>query len=102
MSLINQNSFTIAAVAAVALLAFTWANLWLPVFTPMVVQLLPATFGAILSRYRGLQKERENIRQAFGMHLPLHVVDQLAKGIDDFKASAEHAYGICLETAAAQ
>lgn len=87
---------------AVALLAFTWANLWLPVFTPMVVQLLPATFGAILSRYRGLQKERENIRQAFGMHLPLHVVDQLAKGIDDFKASAEHAYGICLATDAEQ
>lgn len=87
---------------AVAFLAFTRANLWLPVFTPMLVQLLAATFGAILWRYRGLQKERENIRQAFGMHLPLHVVDQLAKGIDDFKASAEHAYGICLATDAEQ
>jgi len=82
--------------------AFVNGNLWLPVFTPLVVQLVPAAFGAILLRYRGLQRERENIRHAFGMHLPLQVVDQLARGIDDLKAPTEHAYGICLATDAEQ
>lgn len=83
---------------AVAYVAFVQAHLWLPLITPLVAQLLPASFGAILWRYRGMQRERENIRQAFGMHLPLSVVDQLARGIDEFTASAEHAYGICLAT----
>jgi adenylate cyclase len=86
----------------VAYLLFARTNLWLPLVTPLLAQLLPAAFGAILLRYRDLRQERENIRRAFGMHLPLPVVDQLARGIDDLKASAKQAYGICLATDAEQ
>jgi adenylate cyclase len=87
---------------AVAFVLFIRFNLWLPLVTPLLAQLLPATFGAILYRYRDVHQEREKIRHAFGMHLPLPVVDQLAKGIDEFKAITEHAYGICLATDAEQ
>jgi adenylate cyclase len=87
---------------AVAYAAFAMGNLWLPLVTPLLVQLLPATFAAILLRHRDLQRERERIRQAFGMHLPLPIVDQLARGIGDFETSTEHAFGICLATDAEQ
>ncbi|MEA3278299.1 MAG: CHASE2 domain-containing protein [Pseudomonadota bacterium] len=80
----------------IALSAFTQAQLWMPLVTPLLVQLPVAILGALLWRYRDVHRERENIRRAFGMHLPLPVVDQLARGIDDFRASTEHAYGICL------
>jgi len=83
---------------AVAYLLFVRGNLWLPLVIPLLAQLVPATFGAILLRYRDLQRERENIRRAFGLHLPLPVVDQLARGIDDFKGTTTHAYGVCLAT----
>jgi adenylate cyclase len=85
-----------------AFIVFAGFNLWVPSVTPLLIQLPVATFGGILWRYRDMQRERENIRRAFGMHLPLSVVDQLARGIDDFTASTEHAFGICLVTDAEQ
>lgn len=93
---------TAGAYVAAAYLAFAVGNLWLPMVAPLLAQLIPAAFGAILLRHRDLQRERENIRRAFGMHLPLPVVDQLARGIDDFTSTAEHAFGICLATDAEQ
>jgi len=87
---------------AVAYAAFALGNLWLPLVTPLLVQLLPATFAAILLRHRDLKQERARIRHAFGMHLPLPIVDQLARGIRDFETSTEHAFGICLATDAEQ
>jgi len=81
---------------------FVRSNLWMPLVVPLLVQLPVATFGGLLWRYRDVQHERENIRRAFGMHLPISVVDQLARGIDDFTDSTEHAFGICLATDAEQ
>lgn len=86
----------------VAYLAFVELQVWSPLVTPLLVQVPLAVLVALLWRYREVQHERESIRQAFGMHLPLQVVDQLARGIDDFSASSRHAYGICLATDAEQ
>lgn len=90
----------LAAIAycSVAFVAFAQWHWWLPLVVPLAIQLPIATLAAILWRYSGLRRERENIRHAFGMHLPLHVVDQLAHGIDDFNAATELAQGICLVT----
>jgi adenylate cyclase len=85
-----------------ALVLFSRANVWLPMVTPLLVQLLAGTLGALLLRYRDVRDERENIRRAFGMHLPLQVVDELARGIDDFSASSEEAFGVCLASDAEQ
>jgi adenylate cyclase len=90
------------AYLALATTAFNHANLWLPLVTPLLVQGSLATFGALLLRYRDVHRERENIRRAFGMHLPISVVDQLAQGIDSFNASSERAFGVCLATDAEQ
>lgn len=87
-----------AVYLCVAFVAFARVHLWLPIVVPLGIQLPTALLGAILWRHWGLQREREHIRRALGMHLPLRVVDQLARGIDDFSAATEHAQGICLVT----
>lgn len=85
-----------------AYLAFVGEQLWLPLVTPLLIQIPLAVLATLLWRYREVQRERETIREAFGMHLPLAVVDELARGIDDFSASSRQAYGICLATDAEQ
>jgi adenylate cyclase len=91
-----------AAYLGAAHVGFVWAELWPPLVTPLLIQAPLAVLIALLWRYREVQRERETIRQAFGMHLPLTVVDELARDIDDFRASSRGAYGICLASDAEQ
>ncbi|HEX9627466.1 MAG TPA: adenylate/guanylate cyclase domain-containing protein [Acidiferrobacterales bacterium] len=59
-------------------LKFAGATLWLPWVVPLLVQLPAALFLALLWRYADTNRERRNIRAAFGYFLPNKVVDQLA------------------------
>jgi adenylate cyclase len=43
-------------------------------------------------------RERQNIRKAFGYYLPNTVVDQLSENIAHIKTSTQVVYGICLST----
>ena len=75
---------------------------WLPLATPLLVQLPAAAVGALLWHYLTTQRERRRIRAAFGYHLPLRVVDQLASGTRHVAADSDRMFGICLATDAGQ
>jgi len=71
---------------------------WYPIVLPLFVQFPLASFGAVLWQYINSNKERQNIRKAFGYYLPTRVVDQLSKNIANIKTSTQVVYGICLST----
>lgn len=82
--------------------AFARHTHWLPLAIPVLWQVPLATLGTLLWKYVDVQRERRNIRQAFGYHLPVEVVDQLAEGIDHITARGQQVHGIILATDAAQ
>ncbi|MGH8718709.1 MAG: CHASE2 domain-containing protein [Burkholderiales bacterium] len=83
---------------AIAMHQFSTAGIWLPLFVPLLLQ-APAAFAyAGLSKYRRANRERRNIRQAFGYYLPKNVVDQLAEKTHPVTATSQLVYGICLAT----
>ena len=61
-----------------AYLAFERTAHWLPLVTPLLWQVPLAVVGALLWRYLDVKREKQNIRRAFGYHLPTQVVDELA------------------------
>jgi adenylate cyclase len=71
---------------------------WYPIVLPLLIQFPLASFGAVLWQYINSNKERQNIRKAFGYYLPNGVVDQLSKNIANIKTSHQVVYGICLST----
>ena len=71
---------------------------WYPIILPLLIQFPLAFFGALLWRYIDSNKERQNIRKAFGYYLPNGVVDQLSKNIAHIKTSHQVVYSICLST----
>jgi adenylate cyclase len=76
--------------------------LWLPLVIPIFLQVPVAFFGGVLWKYFIANKERKNIRTAFGYHLPDEVVDQLAKNLKNIKSGARLVHGTCLVTDAEQ
>jgi adenylate cyclase len=71
---------------------------WYPLVIPLLAQ-LPAGFaGAVLWNYVETDRERQNIRKAFGLYLPNDVVDQLAKDMANIKGTTQVVYGTCLFT----
>lgn len=81
---------------------FKTSGVWSPLVVPLFLQVPLAFFASVMWKYIDSNKERRNIRKAFGYYLPGEVVDQLAKNIADLKASNKLVYGICLYTDAAQ
>jgi adenylate cyclase len=77
---------------------FNAAATWYPVLLPLLIQFPLAFFGAVLWRYVDSNKERQNIRKAFGYYLPNGVIDQLSRNIAHIKTSRQLVYGICLST----
>ena len=67
---------------------FTTAGSWYPLIVPVFFQLPLAFFGAVLWKYFDTNKERQNIREAFGYYLPDKVIDQLAKNVANSKPVA--------------
>ncbi|MBC7944799.1 MAG: adenylate/guanylate cyclase domain-containing protein [Burkholderiales bacterium] len=85
---------------AIAVHQFANAGIWLPLFAPLCLQ-APAAFAvAVFSSYRYANRERLNIRRAFGYYLPKNVVDQLAQKLGSAAATAapQLVYGTCLAT----
>jgi adenylate cyclase len=87
---------------AVAYYAFAEHHTWLPLATPLLLQLPLATVLSFFFLYRDVQRERRNIREAFGYHLPVNVVDQIAKGMEHVTAAGEKVQGIVMATDAEQ
>jgi adenylate cyclase len=85
-----------------AYLAFDRSAYWLPLVTPLLWQAPLAAVTALLWRYLDVQREKQNIRRAFGYHLPTQVVDELASGTDALTANGRLTHGICLATDAEQ
>ena len=81
---------------------FRQTHYWIPLAIPLFWQAPLALIGALLWNYLEAQRARRNIRHAFGQHLPIHVVDQLAQGLEHIAASGQHAHGIVLATDAQQ
>ena len=71
---------------------------WYPVVLPLLVQLPIGFGGAVLWNYVESDRERKNIRNAFGLYLPNDVVDQLAKDMANIKGTTQVVYGTCLFT----
>jgi adenylate cyclase len=83
---------------AAAAYQFNTAQIWAPLVLPLLVQ-VPLGFGtAVLWNYVETDRERKNIREAFGLYLPNDVVDQLAKDIANIKGTTQVVYGTCLFT----
>ena len=81
---------------------FRQVNYWIPLAIPLLWQAPLALIGALLWNYIDAQRARRNIRHAFGQHLPIDVVDQLAKGVEHIADSGQHVHGIVLATDAQQ
>ena len=81
---------------------FRQTHYWIPLVIPLFWQAPLVLIGALLWNYLDVQRERRNIRHAFGQHLPVKVVDQLAKGMENMVITGEQAHGIVLATDAQQ
>ena len=71
---------------------------WFPLVIPLLVQLPIGFGGAVLWNYVESDRERKNIRKAFGLYLPNDVVDQLAKDMANIKGTTQVVFGTCLFT----
>ncbi len=77
---------------------FSQHFLWLPLVIPVFFQIPAAFFGSVLWKYFTVNKERKNIRTAFGYYLPGHVADQLARGLKHIGTDSQLVYGTCMVT----
>ena len=77
---------------------FATAGTWYPVFTPLFVQTPLALFGAFLWKFVDANRERQNIRKAFGYYLPEEMVDRLARNFSELSTQSRLVHGICLCT----
>jgi adenylate cyclase len=83
---------------ALAAYQFQSGQQWYPLVLPLLVQLPIGFGGAVLWNYVESERERKNIRNAFGLYLPNDVVDQLAKDMANIKGTTQVVYGTCLFT----
>lgn len=83
-------------------LVFNKAQLWLPLITPLSLQVIPILFVGVFAGYRQVQRERANIAQALGRYLPVQVVDDAARSIQRIGGSGKTVHGACLVTDAEQ
>lgn len=83
---------------AIVAYQFQSSQQWYPIVVPLLVQLPIGFGGAVLWNYVESERERKNIRNAFGLYLPNDVVDQLAKDMANIKGTTQVVYGTCLFT----
>lgn len=86
------------AYAALAYKIFSDRALWLPLVVPVFLQTPVALVGVLTLRYIEANRERKNIRTAFGYYLPDAEVDRLARKVKDIGASRQVVYATCLVT----
>lgn len=81
---------------AVASIQFSNNSLWYPIIIPLMFQPLSAFVGGVLWRFFTVSRERRQIRHAFGLYLPDHVVDQVVRDIHNHKISEQVVFGAVL------
>ncbi len=86
----------------VAHFQFKHHGLWYPIVVPLFFQAPVAFLGGVMWKYFQANRERRNIRTAFGYYLPDDVVNRLAKNMSDIRDGSRVVYGICLFTDAQQ
>lgn len=79
-------------------LLFTSANVWIPLFIPLVIQAPLAVFGVTLWCYWAESQEKRKVRDALGHYLPSGVVDEMADDIARRRDTQHLVYGVCLAT----
>jgi len=82
----------------VAKMQFSSAGVWYPLVVPLMVQTPGAFLFCLLSKYRKVRIERENIREAFGHYLPDAVVDKVSANTKELRLGGQVFYGVCLFT----
>jgi adenylate cyclase len=87
---------------AAAALVFARQNLWLPVVTPLLVQLPLGLFLGLLLQYRDAHRARTNISRAMGYYLPRAVTRGFAEKALDPSTLKEHVFAVCLVTDASR
>jgi len=75
---------------------FKQTGSWYPLFFPLFFQVPLAFFGTLLWKYFETNKERQNIKKAFGYYVPGNVVAQLANDVADIRTSSQIVCGTCL------
>jgi adenylate cyclase len=86
----------------VAQYEFAQTGSWYPLVFPLFFQAPLAFLGTLLWKYFETNKERENIKKAFGYYLPANVVDQVANKVADIRTSSQIVFGTCLFSDAGQ
>lgn len=87
-----------AAYFAGAQSAFTNADHWLPLATPLGVQLPLGLFVGLLVQYRDAQRARANISRGVRYYLPEKLAAELAEGLPDPASSTELVFSTCMVT----
>jgi adenylate cyclase len=96
-TLLLGGSFYVAAA-----LVFARQNLWLPVVTPLLVQLPLGLFLGLLLQYRDAHRARTNISRAMGYYLPRAVARGFAEAALDPSTLKEHVFAVCMLTDASR
>ncbi len=85
-----------------ALYQFRSNGIWYPLMVPVFLQPAIAFYSAVLWKVADTNKDRQNIRKAFGYYLPDKVVDLMVKNIARKETINQIVYGTCLCTDAGQ
>jgi adenylate cyclase len=87
---------------AVAQTVFAEHHLWLPIVTPLLVQLPLGLFVGLLLQYRDAHRARTNISRAMHYYLPHSVASGFAEAPVDPAALKERVYAACMLTDASR
>ena len=82
----------------IALQLFVQGSIWLPLITPLLVQLPLAVFGTTLLRYLMAKKERVHLQAVFSHFIPPSMVEKLAAHAPALGEVDRVFYGVCLAT----
>ena len=81
---------------------FAQHDLWLPVVTPLLVQLPLGLFLGLLLQYRDAQRARSNISRGLHYYLPHKVASGFAEAALDPAALRERLFAVCMVTDASR
>ena len=90
------------AVYAGAHSAFVQGNLWLPVVTPLLVQLPLGLFLGLLLQYRDAHRAKANLSRGMGYYLPRKVALGFAEAAVDPASLKERVFAACMVTDASR
>lgn len=78
--------------------AFARADLWLPMTTPLAVQLPFAAAAGLLGQYLVERRRERRVSRAIAHYLPEHLVKGLTEGRVDVTTANQVVHGVCLAT----